>query len=83
MSRNGIIVNYDIAYKQTNSSDDWKVISVGPQAFKAEISLLQYGKFYDVKVAGSTSVGLGPYSGVISIRTDAYGMKLIIILIVI
>ena len=82
LSRNGIIVNYSIAYKLANSSEDWKVISVGPQIFRAEISQLKYSKFYDVKVAGRNVIGQGPYSAVISIRTDSYGMKFLMVSIV-
>ena len=81
LSRNGIIVKYSIAYKQANSSDSWKVMSVDPQTFRAEITQLQYDKTYDIKVAGKTSVGQGPYSAAISIRTDAYGIELLIIVI--
>ena len=83
LSQNGIIVKYNIAYKQANSSEDWKVISAGPQIFRAEISQLQNNKIYEVKVAARTLVGQGPYSAVISIRTDAYGMKFIMLLIAI
>ena len=74
-SRNGIIQSYNIAYKQKNSSEDWKVTLVDSQTFRMEIGHLKYNKFYDVKVAGRTSTGQGPYSAVISIKTDAYGMK--------
>ena len=80
-SRNGIIQSYNIAYRQKNSSGEWTVISVDAKTFRIEIGHLQYNKFYDVKVAGRTSIGQGPYSAVISIRTDAYGMQFTIILI--
>ena len=73
--RNGIIQSYSVAYKQKNSSEDWKVISVNSQRFRIEIGSLHYNKLYDVRVAGKTSVGVGPYSIPISIRTDGYGMK--------
>ena len=83
LSRNGIIQSYNIAYRKTNSSEDWKVTSVDSQTFRVEIGHLQYNKFYDVKVAGRTLIGQGPYSAAISIRTDAYGIKFRMILIVI
>ena len=78
LSRNGIIVNYNVAYKQKDLLESWKIISVGPQTFRADISHLQYNKIYDVKVAGRTAIGVGPYSAAIAIRTDAYGMQFII-----
>ena len=83
LSRNGIIVHYNIAYKQKNSSESWKVISVDSQTFRVEIGQLQYNKFYEVKVSGRTLIGKGPYSSVISIRTDGYGMQFIMLLLII
>ena len=81
LSRNGIIQSYNIAYRLKNSSGEWKVISVDAKTLRMEIGHLQYSKFYDIKVAGRTSIGQGPYSAVISIRTDSYGMKFTMILI--
>ena len=80
-SQNGVILNYNVAYKQNDSSQGWKVISTDSKTFRAEIGNLQYNKIYEVKVAGRTSIGRGPYSVPISIRTDVYGMKLILYLI--
>ena len=83
LSRNGIIQSYNIAYRKTNSSEDWKVISVDSQTFRVEIGQLQYNTFYNVKVAGRTLIGQGPYSAAISIRTDSYGMKFLMLIIII
>ena len=80
-SRNGIIQSYNIAYRQKNSSEDWNVSLVDSQTFRMEIGHLNYNTFYDFKVAGRTSIGQGPYSAVISIRADAYGMKFTMTLI--
>ena len=48
-----------------------------------EIGQLQYNKFYEVKVSGRTLIGQRPYSSVISIRTDGYGMQFIMLLLII
>ena len=80
-SQNGVILNYQVAYKQKDASEGWKVISTDSKTFRTEIGHLQYNRVYDVKVAGKTSIGQGPYSVPISIRTDVYGMEFIICLI--
>ena len=80
--QNGVVQNYSIAYKEKISSEDWKFISVDSHKRSVEIGHLHDNKVYDVKVAGSTAIGQGPYSAAISIRADAYGMKFIMILIV-
>ena len=71
--QNGIIRSYNISYKLNASSADWMFTSVDSQKLKVEIGNLQYYTLYDVKVAGRTSIGLGPYSAPVSIRTDANG----------
>ena len=70
------IHSYQIAYRQTGSSDEWKVITVDSHIFRIVIGSLRFNTFYDVKVAGSNTAGLGPYSSPTSIRTDGHGMSL-------
>ena len=73
--QNGIIRSYKIAIRMKDSSEEWNVTSVNSQTFRKDIGGLRYYTLYDVKVAGETSRGLGPYSFPIYIRTDAYGNK--------
>ena len=82
-SQNGIIQRYKVAFRQTNSSEVWKTLSVDSKSFRAEMGKLKFNMLYDVKVAGETSVGQGPYSIPISIRTDAIGEESIELLILI
>ena len=72
-SQNGIIDNYTIGYRIKNSTDDWKFTIVDAPNMRVEIGGLSYYTLYDVRVAGRTAIGLGPYSEPVYIRTDAYG----------
>ena len=76
--QNGIIRSYKIAFKLNDSSKTWKTTSVDSQKLRVVLGNLEYYTLYDVKVAGETSLGLGPYSAPVSIRTDAHGNQMLI-----
>ena len=42
-------------------------------SFAINISGLHYYTMYDVKIAGINVAGIGNYSEIIAVRTDAYG----------
>ena len=73
LSQNGVIQRYEVAFRKTNSSEAWKTLSVDSKTYSVDIVNLKFRTLYDVKVAGKNSVGQGPYSVLISIRTDLIG----------
>ena len=71
--RNGIIRKYAVQYKIKDSSSAWQEIVVGSDSLTLHVMELEYYTFYQFQIAAETSVGRGPFSSVIFIRTDAYG----------
>lgn len=75
MHRNGIITNYLVKYREsktaTKGPGTWKNISI--LSLVANIADLEYYTLYDITVAGVNTAGIGNYSEIISVRTDADG----------
>ena len=72
--QNGVISGYNIMYKaKKDSGNAWKNITVSSRTRILNITGLEYYTMYNVKMAGINSVGIGVYSNITDIRTDAYG----------
>ncbi len=71
--RNGIITGYNISYRSSKSTDEWQthLVSTSPLSFTA--SGLEKYHLYEFKIAGITVIGMGPFSSLVDIRTDADG----------
>ena len=76
-NRNGIIRKYAVQYKIKDSPSAWQEIVVGSDSLTMHVLKLEYYTFYQFRIAAETLVGRGPFSGVIFIRTDAYGKTFI------
>ncbi len=74
--RNGIITAYNISYRKSDTSDPWQSGSVDAATFFFNATELDNYQFYDFKIAGFTVVGIGPFSNIITIRTDADGKSI-------
>ena len=73
--KNGIIIQYHIQhriYQGINPNWTYSVINASNSAI--ELTGLKFYTFYEIKMAGATSVGVGTYSSPIVTRTDADGM---------
>ncbi len=68
--RSGIITGFKVYTRKSPSSASWDVASL-PASQKSYVkSGLELWTFYDVKVSAETSVGEGPKSVEIKVRTD-------------
>ena len=74
--QNGIITQYHILYRQDQSNNGSNATwshSVTSSKSSADIAGLMAYTFYEIRVAGATSVGIGNYSKSILVQTDASG----------
>ena len=79
--QNGIIIQYHIWYRQNQSENtDWFNTSVNSAKTSVNISGLIKFTFYEIKVAGATSVGIGNQGNPILVQTDADGKAYFILL---
>ena len=72
--QNGIITGYNVKYKDKLFSNHWKNVTVSASTLTLTINNLDFYRQYEFIVAGMTAVGIGNYSSIVVIRTDAYGM---------
>ena len=77
----GNLIKYEIEYRRVecNESDpvsvadhSWKSVNVTNTALRAEIGSLVFWSCYEVRMRAVT-VGIGPYSGVMRVRTNEHG----------
>ena len=66
--RLGIILGYHIMYEEQNSGNPQEM-SVSAFNLTAELQNIQRGRLYEVKVTAFNSVGEGPPSPLVVIRT--------------
>nr|XP_033771428.1 receptor-type tyrosine-protein phosphatase F [Geotrypetes seraphini] len=71
-SRNGVITGYSVAYQAVDVEESTKLIvnGIGPEHTSWEIRDLEKWTEYKVRVRAHTSVGPGPESSPVYIRTD-------------
>ena len=69
---NGIITNYTLRYK-LEGEISYTLVEMGSNNTEYELFPLLPKASYEIEVAGSTSVGLGPYSDALIIFTDKIG----------
>ena len=79
--RNGIIRKYSVQYKVKGSPSEWKVLSVDAEFMTLHVTNLDYYTMYQFRIAAQTIVGIGPYSNISNIRTDADGTTIVYYLI--
>ena len=71
--RNGIITGYSIYYRLESSGGAWSTVNVNPDQYFVTLTSLQFWSVYDLKIAASTSKGIGIESAIIKTRTDEDG----------
>lgn len=76
LMRNGIIVGYTVFYKESNILPDEGYLSVSTNASSVTLANLTVFTEYSVKVAASTSVGMGNESGLKTVVTQEGGRLL-------
>ncbi|XP_029473569.1 receptor-type tyrosine-protein phosphatase F isoform X2 [Rhinatrema bivittatum] len=71
-SRNGVIIGYSVAYQAVDGEDSTKLVvnEIGPERTSWEMGDLEKWTEYKVWVRAHTSVGPGPESSPVYIRTD-------------
>eukprot|EP00795_Rhopilema_esculentum_P002629 gene2630-826_t len=69
--QNGRITNYTVKYREKMANTGWKNLTVSSPIMQLVVCDLDFYTLYEFKIAASTSVGLGPFSNVTEIRTDA------------
>ena len=75
--QNGRISNYTVKYREKMANSGWKNLTVSSPNMQIIVCDLDFYTLYEFKIAASTSVGLGPFSNVTEIRTDADGAFLV------
>ena len=71
--RNGDITGYSVQYGVQGSGSTQNVSISGGAIFEATISELEHGTSYAVKLAATTSAGIGVYSDTVSSLTSGEG----------
>ena len=61
-SRNGVLVGYKIKYKKLDGGEIMYLTTDSQIKSQAKITNLERGSAYEIKVAGYTGAGTGPYS---------------------
>lgn len=72
--RNGIIVQYEVEYNQSGSSDS-QTESVDADIFVLSLSMLEDFATYLIRVRAYTVVGPGPYSPPVNVTEEEKGLK--------
>ena len=85
----GNLVRYEVEYRRIQCSESdpvsvgdssWKSVNVTNTALRAEIGSLVFWSCYEVRMRAVT-VGSGPYSEIIQVRTKEHGELLFLCLI--
>lgn len=72
VERNGIITNYEVRYRY-NSLTPLTILTAGTE-LETMLNMLEEAEIYSIDVLAYTSVGPGPYSDPIQLRTEEAGM---------
>ncbi len=70
---NGVITNYTIQYRIKDSDSPWTEDVVPSSNTSHTLISLQSRTSYEIRVAAATSVGMGPYSEVVTVTVQDPG----------
>ena len=78
IDQNGVITQYEVEYNQTTFSEVsmYNTTTVNSTTLIVDLTGLEEYVVYSIRVRAYTSVGAGPYSGVVMERTQEDGMLL-------
>ena len=75
--RNGIINQYIIQYRESENfatdTNIWRNSTIDATSLNANITDLNYYTWYDIQVSGVNVAGIGKYSKILVVQTDADG----------
>ena len=76
IDQNGVIAQYEVEYNQTTFSEIsmYNTTTVNSTTLMVDLTGLEEYVVYSIRVRAYTSVGAGPYSGVVMERTQENGV---------